>query len=88
MSSSSQGHGEARGKRIRPSLPAPVSLTTLLFSSTTLVDQVMTASLAPGSLAVLGFGSRVTALVIAVAKRAMSWHRSMRWAAQSKQSAI
>jgi putative peptidoglycan lipid II flippase len=45
----------------------PLLYGTLLFSSTTLVDQVMTASLAPGSLAVLGFGSRVTALVIAVA---------------------
>jgi putative peptidoglycan lipid II flippase len=42
-------------------------LGTLLFSSTTLVDQIMAASLAPGSVAALGFGSRVTALVIAIA---------------------
>jgi putative peptidoglycan lipid II flippase len=45
----------------------PLLLGTLLFSSTTLVDQIMAASLLPGSIAALGFGSRVTALVIAVA---------------------
>lgn len=45
----------------------PLLLGTLLFSSTTLVDQIMAASLAPGSVAALGFGTRVTALVIAVA---------------------
>ncbi|NQV21283.1 MAG: hypothetical protein HQ511_07695 [Rhodospirillales bacterium] len=45
----------------------PLLFGTLLFSSTTLVDQVMAAALAPGSVAALGFGSRVTALVIAIA---------------------
>jgi len=45
----------------------PLLFGTLLFSSTTLVDQIMAASLDPGSVAALSFGSRVTALVIAVA---------------------
>jgi putative peptidoglycan lipid II flippase len=45
----------------------PLLFGTLLFSSTTLVDQIMAASLEPGSVAALNFGSRVTALVIAVA---------------------